>query len=260
MAPGDVTRSANRTFELLGAIVEHGGLTLGDAAKATDLATSTALRLIRSLEQTEFVVRGEDNVYRVGPRLLQIGARALGDNQLLPRARLAMKAIAETTRESTYLSTMGPKDTALYLDQIEGTHAIRHMGWVGQSVPLDGTAVGAALSGKVGESGYAIAHDTIEDHSTGVAAPIYNADRSDSRSAQRRRPDIPSDGRGLRQPRPRLGGALRTVVRGTRQPGSLTTPSAWRFSLVSETMWVPHSLLRPTCKDTPHEHEPREIR
>ncbi len=33
MAPGDVTRSANRTFELLGAIVEHGGLTLGDAAK-----------------------------------------------------------------------------------------------------------------------------------------------------------------------------------------------------------------------------------
>ena len=39
MAPGDVTRSANRTFELLGAIVEHGGLTLGDAAKATDLAT-----------------------------------------------------------------------------------------------------------------------------------------------------------------------------------------------------------------------------
>ncbi|MBJ7476313.1 IclR family transcriptional regulator [Rhodococcus sp. (in: high G+C Gram-positive bacteria)] len=175
MAPGDVTRSANRTFELLGAIVEHGGLTLGDAAKATDLATSTALRLIRSLEQTEFVVRGEDNVYRVGPRLLQIGARALGDNQLLPRARPAMKAIAETTRESTYLSTMGPKDTALYLDQIEGTHAIRHMGWVGQSVPLNGTAVGAALSGKVGESGYAIAHDTIEDHSTGVAAPIYNA-------------------------------------------------------------------------------------
>ncbi|MGW5076484.1 IclR family transcriptional regulator [Rhodococcus sp. NPDC004095] len=175
MAPGDVTRSASRTFELLGAITERGGLTLADAAKATDLAPSTALRLIRSLEQTEFVVRGEDNVYRPGPRLLQIGARALADNQLLLRARAAMTEIAETTRESTYLSTPGPRGTALYLGQVEGTHAIRHMGWVGQTVPLVGTAVGAALLGEVGADGYAIAHDTIEDHSTGVAAPIYDA-------------------------------------------------------------------------------------
>lgn len=37
----------------------------------------------RSLEQNEFVVRGEDNAYRAGPRLMQIGARALSDNQLL---------------------------------------------------------------------------------------------------------------------------------------------------------------------------------
>ena len=61
------------------------------------------------------------------------------------------------------------------MGQIEGTHAIRHMGWVGQTVPLVGTAVGAALLGEVGSDGYAIAHDTIEDHSTGVAAPIYDA-------------------------------------------------------------------------------------
>ncbi|WP_416565779.1 IclR family transcriptional regulator [Nocardia testacea] len=175
MAPGDVTRSVSRTFELLGAIIEHGGLTLADAAKTADLATSTALRLIRSLEQTEFVRRGEDNVYRAGPRLLQIGARAIADNQLLLRAQRAMAEIAELTRESTYLSAPGPRGTALYLGQVEGTHAIRHMGWVGQTVPLDGTAVGAALLGKVGPHGYAIAHDTIEDHSTGVAAPIYDA-------------------------------------------------------------------------------------
>ena len=175
MAPGDVTRSASRTFELLGAITEQGGLTLGDAAKAAGLATSTALRLIRSMEQSEFLVRGDDNVYRAGPRLLQIGARAISDNQLLSRARPAMVAIAEGTRESTYLSTHGPKGTALYLAQIEGTHAIRHMGWVGQTVPLEGTAVGAALRGDLRSEGYAIAHDTIEDHSTGVAAPIYDA-------------------------------------------------------------------------------------
>ena len=153
MAPGDVTRSASRTFELLGAITEQGGLTLGDAAKAAGLATSTALRLIRSMEQSEFLVRGDDNVYRAGPRLLQIGARAISDNQLLSRARPAMVAIAEETRESTYLSTHGPKGTALYLAQIEGTHAIRHMGWVGQTVPLEGTAVGAALRGDLQSEG-----------------------------------------------------------------------------------------------------------
>ncbi|NKS73117.1 helix-turn-helix domain-containing protein [Rhodococcus hoagii] len=174
MAPGDVTRSVSRTFELLGAIIEHGGLTLADAAKTTDLATSTALRLIRSLEQTEFVLRGEDNVYRVGPRLLQIGAKAIADNQLLLRAQPAMAEIAEITRESTYLSAPGPRGTALYMGQIEGTHAIRHMGWVGQTVPSSEPPWrGPARRG--GADGYAIAHDTIEDHSTGVAAPIYDA-------------------------------------------------------------------------------------
>lgn len=175
MPPGDVTRSVSRTFELLGAIIEDGGLTLAEAAKATDLAPSTALRLIRSLEQTGFVQRGRDNVYQAGSRLLQLGAQAISDNQLLYRAQPAMEAIAEITRESTYLSIRGSRDTGLYIGQVQGTHAIRHMGWVGQTIPLAGTAAGTALRGDLTPGSYAIAHDAIEEHSTGVAAPIVDA-------------------------------------------------------------------------------------
>lgn len=238
MAPGDVTRSANRTFELLGAIVEHGGLTLGDAAKATDLATSTALRLIRSLEQTEFVVRGEDNVYRVGPRLLQIGARALGDNQLLPRARPAMKP-SPKPRESRPTCRRRDRKT-LRCISIRSRARTRSATWVGGPERSPGRHRRRRSVERQGRR-ERVRH--CARHHRGSLDRSCRADlqrgRSDSRSAQRRRPDIPSDGRGLRQPRSCLGGALRPVVRGTRQPDTLTTPSTWRFSLVSETMWFP---------------------
>lgn len=49
------------------------------------------------------------------------------------------------------------------------------MGWVGQTVPLEGTAVGAALDGRPQHGGCVVAHDTIEEHSERCSAPIRDA-------------------------------------------------------------------------------------
>ena len=56
--------------------------------------------------------------------------------------------LAERTGESTYLAVSDGR-TATYVATAESSRAIRHVGWVGQNVDLSGTALGAALAGRV---------------------------------------------------------------------------------------------------------------
>ena len=72
------TRTVERALALLATICERGGANLADSARDCDLAPSTALRLLRTLETTGFVSRDEaGGTYRPGARLIQLGAQAL---------------------------------------------------------------------------------------------------------------------------------------------------------------------------------------
>jgi len=68
------------------------------------------------------------------------------------------------------------KATALYLDMVEGTHAVRHTSWVGRAIALEDLAVASALRGDVPpsgpEAGYVAQRDRIEPDVTAIAAPI----------------------------------------------------------------------------------------
>ena len=46
----------------------------------------------------------------------------------------SLQRIVEHTGESAYLVVRGTGDTAIYLDMVEGTHAIRHTSWVGRAI------------------------------------------------------------------------------------------------------------------------------
>lgn len=61
------TRTAERALTLLSVVCEKGSVTLGEAAKAADLSASTALRLLRTLESTNFVRRDDDAATAPGP-------------------------------------------------------------------------------------------------------------------------------------------------------------------------------------------------
>lgn len=166
------TRTVERALVLLAEVCSAGPVALSECARRAKVPTSTALRLLRTLEGNDFVARDLDGLYGAGPRLLQIGAAALGRQDLLASVRPALDRIVERTGESSYLSVRGPVQTALYLDLVEGTHSIRHSSWVGRTVPLAGTAVGSVLQGRVGPKGYVAMRSTVEPDVTAIAAPI----------------------------------------------------------------------------------------
>ena len=72
------TRTVDRALGLLAVVCDNDAITLSDGARRAGLPASTALRLLRALEASGFVRRDEAGSYRPGPRLVQLGASALG--------------------------------------------------------------------------------------------------------------------------------------------------------------------------------------
>jgi IclR family acetate operon transcriptional repressor len=165
------TRTVDRALELLAEVCAEGSIGLSEVARRTGLPISTALRLLRTLEASGFVIRDPDGAFSAGSRLIQLGAYALGRHSLVRLAEPAMRRIVERTGESTYLALLAPGRAAIYVGMVEGTHAVRHTSWVGRSVPLANLAVGRALAGE-GPDGYVAERDRHEPDVTAIAAPI----------------------------------------------------------------------------------------
>jgi IclR family acetate operon transcriptional repressor len=166
------TRTVERALGLLASVCDAGAISLSDCARSEGLATSTALRLLRTLETAGFVRRDGEGIFHAGSRLIQIGAVALGREELVKAAEPALRRIVGASGESSYLSILGAGDRALYVGMVEGTHAVRHTSWVGRTIPLYGTAAGAALRGDIPECGYVVVRSVVEPDVSSVAAPI----------------------------------------------------------------------------------------
>lgn len=142
-----VPRSIGRLLDLVEIVVAEQVCNLTAAANASGLTPTTALRYLRALEARGWVDRDVAGDFSAGPTLLRIAA-SLRDAG--PLERLAVSAqphldeLAERTGESAYLAVSDGR-TATYIATAESGRAIRHVGWVGQHVPLEGSALGAAL-------------------------------------------------------------------------------------------------------------------
>jgi urocanate hydratase len=161
-----------RALGLLAEVCSAQALSLADCARRADLSPSTALRLLRTLESAEFVARDTRGYFHAGPRLIQLGAAALGRESLVRMAEPSLHRMVAISGESAYISVLGPGDTALYVGMVEGTYAVRHASRIGRTVPLEGTAVGEALRGEVPDAGYVVRASAVEDGVAAIAAPI----------------------------------------------------------------------------------------
>ena len=170
-------RATDRGLALLRIVADHpDGISLADASRAVDLTPSTALRQLRSLESAGFASRGVDGRFLPGPELLRIARSLSGAATLTRLAEASLVALAEATGESAYLAEVADSRTAVYTAAVPGTHAIRHVSWLGQRVPRRATAVGAALAGRVDGDGVVTRSDAVEPGVTAVSAPVLGAD------------------------------------------------------------------------------------
>lgn len=143
-----VPRSIARVLDLFEIVLAERTCNLTTAANTSDLTLTTALRYLRALEARGYLVRDDAGDYSAGPTILRIAASLRGGTVLDRLAAVAqshLDALAEQTGESAYLAVSdGRKGT--YVATAESSRAIRHVGWIGQDVDLEGSALGAALA------------------------------------------------------------------------------------------------------------------
>ncbi len=171
---GDQPRSTDRGLSLLRVVADsESGISLSDAARAVELSPSTALRHLRSLEAAGFVARrSDDGRFEPGPELVRIARSVAASVSLARTAEPVLETLAATTGESAYLAEPVDRAWAVYTCLAEGRHAIRHVSWLGQRVSRRGTALGAALVGKVDGDGAVARTDAVEPGVTALSAPV----------------------------------------------------------------------------------------
>ena len=145
--PMRVPRSIARVLDLFEIVLAERGCNLTTAAHASGLTPTTALRYLRALEARGYVDRDPSGDFSAGPTILRIAAALRGGgllDRLAAAAQPHLDHLAEQTGESAYVAVSDGR-TGTYIAAAESTRAIRHVGWVGQQVTLDGSALGAAL-------------------------------------------------------------------------------------------------------------------
>jgi DNA-binding IclR family transcriptional regulator len=145
-------QSLTRGLDLLGALTRYPhGATTATLARATDLAPATAGRLLITLADSGFVVRGEHG-WVVGPELTRIAARADPHRTLREQARPLLERLAAAARESAMLAVPSPGPQLEILAQADGPRLLGLTDWVGRHVDLHASAAGKLVLAELSEA------------------------------------------------------------------------------------------------------------
>ena len=139
-------QSVARSLEILEALAGERELGLVEIASRTGLRPSTAHRLLATLLARGYAVQSRPSGrYMLGYKVTEL-AGVVGERtaRLRALARPALERIQAATGESANLSVLGAPG-AVYIDQVEGTRAVRMLARIGAAVPAHASAAGKAM-------------------------------------------------------------------------------------------------------------------
>ncbi|MCC7463584.1 MAG: IclR family transcriptional regulator [Gammaproteobacteria bacterium] len=122
---------------------EPKGLSLGEIAQRVGLARSTVQRIVDALRSEQFLIAASPTAgVRLGPALVRLAASASVEFDDITRPIIA--ELAQAMGETVDLSVLKGR-SAVFTDQIQGSHRLRAVSAIGDSFPLHCTANGKAI-------------------------------------------------------------------------------------------------------------------
>ena len=120
-------------------------LSVSEIGIRTGLHKSTAHRILMALEYNNLIKQNpETGRYHLGIKLFKLGNQAVLQFDLRDVCRPFLMRVMEESRETVHLAVMDG-DQVLYLDKVEGPHALRMPSRVGRHIPLYCTSLGKAM-------------------------------------------------------------------------------------------------------------------
>ncbi|WP_434623103.1 IclR family transcriptional regulator [Azospirillum sp. B2RO_4] len=140
---GTGTQTLLRGLALLECVAAGIGDVKGIAARL-GTPRSTTNRMLSSLVAEGYLHHIPYKGYLLGPKLIQLGMKALEQRPLVAIARPHIEALAETTGDTVHLG-VEENGEVFYLDKIPGTRGLEMRSRTGQRMPLASTGLGKAL-------------------------------------------------------------------------------------------------------------------
>jgi IclR family pca regulon transcriptional regulator len=122
---------------------DNPALTLSDVAKATDLAPATARRFVLTLVELGYM-RTDGRLFRLSPRVLELGRPYLSSLTLPPIARPHLRDFVADVRESSSLAILDGSDIVYIAHEDAGRLMSVHV-TVGTRDPAFATSLGRVL-------------------------------------------------------------------------------------------------------------------
>ncbi len=179
--------AVERAVSLLEAFSELDyALTLGELARRTELDKSTALRIARSLAKSSMLIRNDNGSWRLGPKLVRLGALYQSTFKTSAVVEPLLAEISDASGESAAIYVR-EGDARVCLHRHDSTQSIRHTARIGDTLPLDRGAPGRvilAFSGASGEiydqireRGFYATHGERDPQVASIAVPVFRDGR-----------------------------------------------------------------------------------
>lgn len=191
-------KSLEKSLDVLDIFVEcNTGLTLKEIAARTQLNTSTAFRIVNTLERRQYLTRNDaSKQYRLGPKALALGYSSHWTENVVTLTKPYLRRLQQIFNETASVY-VAEGDSRICLDHVESSHALRRVIPMGESLPLYKGAAGKILLawapkeernrmivqyGHLSESefasirhnGYAVTQDESEHGLFALSVPIFN--------------------------------------------------------------------------------------
>lgn len=142
----NTVQSIERAIRILEELAEEeDGIGVTELAMRVQLHKSTVHRILNTLLRMEYVEQNpKTEKYRLGTKLLYLGAAILDRMDIRKESHELLKQLAEEVNETVHL-VIPDNYKALYIDKIDSKRTIRMYSQIGRRAPLHASAVGKAI-------------------------------------------------------------------------------------------------------------------
>ena len=166
---------------------DHQELSVSEIGFKTGLHRSTAHRILMALEYNDLIKQNPSTgKYHLGIKLFKLGHQAVSQLNLREICRPFLSRLMNDAKETIHLAVLDD-DQVLYLDKVEGPHALRMPSRVGRYIPTYCTSLGKAMLSCLDDQEVKsiLRRQTLKPHTENTAKNI-NQLLADLRSVRKR--------------------------------------------------------------------------
>ena len=137
--------SVLKTFQILDCFsLAEPTLRIRDICEKTFMNRSTVIRFMNSLIETGIVEKHDEQFYKLGIKLFELGIKVDVSSSLATRAHHYLKRLADSVQESAHM-VIRDKVEVLYILKEESSQSIRIATSLGSKMPMYCTGVGKGI-------------------------------------------------------------------------------------------------------------------